>query len=167
MSDTLDRFCHWLQATALSQTIQNVDWIVPTMQTLHILAIAAILSSALMLALRLLGVLARDQSPAAVASRFLPVIWGTLIVLFLTGVILIIGEPARALENPVFILKMTLLIAALSVTGAYQSPIRKNPDFWERSILRRISVKFIAIFSVGLWVGIVCAGRWIAYVQVD
>jgi hypothetical protein len=167
MSDTLDRFCRWLQATDLSQTIQNVDWIVPAVQTLHILAIAAVLSSALMLALRLLGVAARDQASAAIATRYLPVIWGTLIVLLLTGAILIIGEPARALENPVFILKMTLLAAALSVIGAYQIPLRTNPDFWERSIVRSISVKLIAILSLGLWIGIVCAGRWIAYVQVD
>ncbi len=36
----------------MSQTIQSIDWIVPTVQTIHILAIAVVAASALMIDLR-------------------------------------------------------------------------------------------------------------------
>ena len=43
---SLDDFCVWLEQTPLSQTIQITGWIVPALQTIHILAIAAVALSA-------------------------------------------------------------------------------------------------------------------------
>src|SRR3989442_14803270 len=139
-------FCSWLEQTPLSQTIQSTGWIVPAVQTVHILSIAAVLSSVLMIDLRLMGLLARDQPLARVSERFRPVIWWTLPVLLATGSVMIIGEPARSLANPVFQLKMLLLLAAIAVTAGLHKDSR-----------------IIAILSLSLWVGIVFAGRWIAY----
>jgi hypothetical protein len=162
---SLDSFCNWLAATSVSQTIQTIDWIIPAVQTIHILAVAAVVTSALMINLRLLGIRRHDQSVAGVARRFLPFIWWPLPLLLATGAILIIAEPARALENPVFLLKMGLLLAAAGVTLACQLPIRNNATFWELSPGRRRAAKLIAAASIPLWIAIVCAGRWIAYVQ--
>jgi hypothetical protein len=164
-SQVLDSFCNWLAATPVSQTIQTIDWIVPAVQTIHILGVAAVVTSALMINLRLLGVRRYDQSVAGVARRFLPFIWWPLPVLAATGAILIVAEPARALENPVFLLKMGLLITAAGATLACQLPIRSNPTFWELSPGRRRAGQLIAVTSIPLWIAIVCAGRWIAYVQ--
>jgi hypothetical protein len=164
-SQSLDSFCNWLAATTVSQTIQTIDWIIPAVQTVHILAVAAVVSSALMINLRLLGIRRDDQSVAGVARRFLPFIWWPLPLLLLTGAILIVAEPARALENPVFLLKMGLLLAAAGVTLACQLPIRSNAAFWELSAGRRRAAQLIALASIPLWIAIVCAGRWIAYVQ--
>lgn len=162
---SLDAFCTWLAATPVSQTIQTVEWIIPAVQTVHILAVAAVVTSALMINLRLLGVRGRDQSVAGVAQRFLPFIWWPLPLLLATGAILIAAEPARALENPVFVLKMVLLLAAAGITLACQLPMRGEQAFWELSPGRKRVAKLIACASIPLWVAIICAGRWIAYVQ--
>jgi hypothetical protein len=37
-------FCDSIDATALSQAIQATKWVVPAVQTVHILAIAALMS---------------------------------------------------------------------------------------------------------------------------
>ena len=145
-TQALDRFCSWLEQTPLSQAIQAAGWVVPTVQTIHILAIAAVMSSVLMLDLRLLGMVGRDQPLERVSARFRPVIWWALPVLLATGIVMIIGEPARSLANPVFQLKMLLLLAAIAVTAGLHKDSR-----------------IIAILSLSLWVGIVFAGRWIAY----
>jgi len=162
---SLDDFCNWLGATSSSQTIQTVGWIIPAVQTVHILAVAAVVSSALMLDLRLLGLRGIDQPLATVARRFLPFIWWPLPVLLVSGALLITAEPARSLENPMFILKMGLLLAAASVTLACQLPLRRNPGFWDLSAARKWTARLIAVASMPLWVGIIFAGRWIAYVQ--
>src|SRR3954468_18730210 len=99
-------FCSWLEQTPFSQTIQSTGWIVPAVQTVHILAIAAVMSSVLMLDLRLLGLAGGDQPIARVRQRFRPVIWWVLPLLLATGALMIVGEPARSLANPVFQLKM-------------------------------------------------------------
>ena len=75
--------CVWIDQTALSQIIQSTSWIVPTVQSVHILAIAAVVASALMINLRLLGVFAADQPLKDVLARFLPFVWWPLLVLLL------------------------------------------------------------------------------------
>ncbi len=72
---TLNDFCVWLDGTALSQVIQSQAWIVPTVQSIHILAFALVVASALMINLRLTGIFARDQSLDRISARFLPFIW--------------------------------------------------------------------------------------------
>jgi uncharacterized membrane protein SirB2 len=158
---SLDRFCLWLEQTDFSQTIQSTPWIVPAVQTVHILAIATVLASVLMINLRLLGLVGPDQPMERQSRRFLPVIWWTLPVLLVTGIIMIIGEPARSLKNPVFQLKMALLVAAIAVTALHQLRLtrgRLKPVPHQRGV-----ALLIAIPSFALWTAIVFAGRWIAY----
>ena len=62
----------WLAATPLSHTIQNAGWVIPTLQTIHILSVAVLFSSAVLVDLRLWRALQRDVPLADVARRFLP-----------------------------------------------------------------------------------------------
>ncbi|MGZ5159268.1 MAG: DUF6644 family protein [Burkholderiales bacterium] len=159
----LDQLCAWLEHTPMSQTIQTVNWIVPAVQTIHILAIAAVMASVLMINLRLVGLVGRDQQLNAFSGRFLPVIWWALPVLLVTGIIMIVGEPVRSLENPVFQLKMALVLSAIAITLGYQAPLKKNPVFWHVSGAHRVAAVVLALLSFIVWVSIVLAGRWIAY----
>ncbi|MDB4974206.1 MAG: hypothetical protein JWN48_2547 [Myxococcaceae bacterium] len=165
MLPALGAFCDWLQASSLSQSIQAASWLVPAVQTVHILAIALLIGAALALSLYMLGVSAKREPAAAVAARYLPVIWGAIPVLLLSGAVLIIAEPARSLKNPIFACKMLLLLVASGVTLTYQIPLRRDPDFWRTSTARVTLAKTLALLSLGLWVGVIFAGRFIAYVE--
>ncbi len=88
--------------------------------------------------------------------------WITLIVLLCSGTILIIGEPGRELLSQVFWIKMFLLIAALILTATFQQVLQRNKSFWDRNRLAAITLGSV---SLVIWVGIVAAGRWIAYVE--
>jgi hypothetical protein len=160
MKPLLNSLCVWIEQTALSQWIQTAAWVVPSVQTVHILAIASLMGAVLMINLRLLNMVGRDQPMSGVAARFVPVIWYALPVLLVTGLLMIVGEPARALKNSVFQLKMLLVLGAIAVTLAYQLPLRRDTAFWNR---RRGGTVLIAAASIALWVGIIFAGRWIAY----
>jgi hypothetical protein len=163
----LHAFSEWLGTTPLSLLIQNVSWVIPTMQSVHILAIAIVFTSATMVDLRMLGVIGRDRPTAAYATRYLPWIWPTLVVLLLTGSVLIIGEPARSLQNPAFQLKMLLLILAMVSTFLLQRPMGRDPAYWELSGGRKATAALLALITLLLWVGIIFCGRWIAYIVVD
>jgi hypothetical protein len=97
---SLRDFCAWLADTPVSHTFQEVLWIVPAAQSIHILTIAIAMSALLMIHLRSIGVLARAQSRLEVADRFLPALWIALPVLLATGAVLIVAEPARSLRAP-------------------------------------------------------------------
>ena len=160
---SLTQFCLWLEQTALSQAIQGTAWIVPAVQTVHIVAIATVIGAVLMLNLRLLGLVGRDQPVGRFSARFLPVIWWALPVLLVTGAVMIIADPARSLKNPFFQLKMGLLLAAMIVTAFYQFRLARGADLLKTKAQGRGAAIAIAIPSLALWTAIVFAGRWIAY----
>ena len=161
----LDRFCEWLKVTPFSVALQSAAWAVPLVQTIHILAIGAVIGSGLMIALRTLGWVAPDQTLASANLRFLRVIWWSLPVLLLSGLLMISAEPARSLENPAFLLKMALLVVSIGVNLGYQAPLKQDPGFWELSQRRRRLGQLLAFVSLALWVGVIFSGRWIAYVE--
>ena len=159
-------FAKWLGATALSHTIQTAGWAIPALQTIHILAIAVLFFSAVIVDLRLWRALQRDVPLKDVAGRFLPVIWPVLLILLITGSLLIIGEPRRSLLNTTFYLKMTMLAFAVALTVALQWSLSSAPEFWQKDRGRRIAARFTATLSILVWCCIIFAGRWIAYTQV-
>src|SRR6476469_1198486 len=148
---SIDALCWWLEHTALSQTIQSINWIVPAIQTIHILAITVVAASALMIDLRLIGVFSADRPLREVAARFLPLIWWPLLVLLATGAIMIIGEPARSLKNPAFQLKMALLVTVLVVTALYQFLLRRDPGLGSPASPRRGTATALATLYMLLW----------------
>jgi len=161
----LSEFSRWLATTSLSHTIQTAGWIIPALQVIHILCVAVVFSSAILVDLRIWRLLQRDVPMPEVARRFLPAIWPVLLVLLITGSLLIVGEPRRSLLNSTFYLKMALLALAIMLTVGLQRSISSSPNFWDKDRRRRMAGRFAATVSILVWCGILFAGRWIAYTQ--
>src|SRR6266849_3838692 len=161
----LSELYKWLAATPLSHTIQTTSWIIPTIQIIHILGVAVLFSSAVLVDLRIWRLLERDIPLAQVARRFLPSIWPVLLILLVTGSLLIVGEPRRSLLNSTFYLKMALLAVAILLTAGLQRSLSSSPNFWDRDRWRRMAGRFAATVSILVWCSILFAGRWIAYTQ--
>jgi hypothetical protein len=160
----LASLCAWLEKTPLSAAIQNIGWVIPISQTVHILALAVVLSSIVFLDVRLLGLGSRRVAVPALAKHFLPPVWIAVALMAFTGVILIIGEPRRDLLNPVFQIKMLLLACALGVTFFVQSRIAADPRAWgEGTAAPAWPVRIAAAASLVIWLGIAVCGRFIAY----
>lgn len=158
----MGHFIAWLAASPASAAIQNAAWIVPAVQCLHILAVSVVVSSAVLLNLRLLGVLGAGEAMDIFTRRYLPWAGGALLVLLLSGTILIVAEPNRDLGNPVFWTKMTLLMAAIVLTAVLEKPILHDAAFWQGSPRRPVA-RILAMLALACWIGIVFCGRWIAY----
>jgi hypothetical protein len=152
----------WLANTALSHALQTIEWLIPAIQTTHILAVAVVMSCVLLLSLGVFGLHGREQPLTRTVARFAPGIGFALPVLLVTGVLMIAAEPDRALPNPAFQLKMALLLAAAALTWAYVRGLRPTsapgPGPWPTT-----AVRVAAAAALGLWVAVLVAGRWIAY----
>jgi hypothetical protein len=158
----------WLAGSYLngvfSDTTHTATWlIIPVSQSVHILAVAVVMMSVAMINFRLLGLAGTRQSAARLIEQTTPWIWPALVLLLLTGAIQTIAEPRRELLSTVFWLKMSMLLIAVGITVVYRSAMRTNPAYWHRSRGRRNAVRLLAVISLLLWVGIVAAGRLIAY----
>lgn len=159
----LSDFAAWLGGTPLSQLVGATLWVVPVAQSLHILAICAVMASAWIVAFRIIGIAGHDHTLSAVSGRLGPWTWRALVVLLATGVVLIVGEPARELTNRVFFAKMGLLVAAAVVSGSLQHAVTRHAAAWDRDPGPPPAARIAAALSLILWLAIVVAGRWIAY----
>ena len=165
MEAEVAKFCDWLSLTPISLLFQTVEWIIPAVQSVHILAISIVMSSVIMVDLRLMGLMGHSQSISAMTRRFIPWVWWSLVVLLISGIVLITAEPRRDLLNPVFQAKIVLIICAIVVTAVFQEVVRRNMEFWDLSPSRRAGALATAIVSLLIWSAIVGCGRWIAYVE--
>lgn len=159
---SIESFGNWLYETPLSTSIREINWIIPSVQSVHLLSIAIVVGSALVSDLRLAGVLATDESPATVVRRYLPWMWIALVVLLLTGIVMLIAEPGRTLGNTVFWAKMALVVFAFALTLFFRKPLL-DPAFALEHASWRGAVKPAAWISLIVWVAVVFCGRWIAY----
>ena len=159
---SLQSFATWLYATPLATTIRDEPWIIPSVQSVHILAIAVVVGSALVSDLRLAGVLATDTLPNVVVRRYLRWMWVGLAVLLATGSLMAIGEPDRVLTNFTFWLKMGLVVVACLLTWYFRRPLL-HPEFQLDSARWRPLVKPAAWLSLAIWICVIFCGRWIAY----
>jgi uncharacterized protein DUF6644 len=158
----MQALAQWLAGTPASQGIQRELWLIPLLQSVHILAIAMVLSSVAMIDLRILGV-GRSQTMVQTARRFVPWLWTGLVLLAATGLALIVGEPKRSLPNFAFQLKMILVALAIASTFLFQLSLRRNTTFWDDKRPGRTITIILAVTSFALWCAIAVAGRWIAY----
>ncbi|RYZ68449.1 MAG: hypothetical protein EOP08_00555 [Proteobacteria bacterium] len=157
----MDAFAAWLHATPFSQTIQSVHWIIPFLQSVHIVMIGVVFVSSLVIALRVLGKMRADETFGDVWSRFAPWLWAAFFTMLATGLLLIVGEPAREFDSTSFWLKMGLVILAVSLTVALRAMMRAAPH--DAASPLEGPARPTAITLVVLWVFIVFLGRAIAY----
>ncbi len=174
MGDLLYSFTEWLRSTQLTELalwisdssltmlIVNNFWVLPVIQCIHIIAIAGTFASLLMINARMFGI-AGSSSMAETANRYMRVLWWSSLVLLLSGLAMIIAAPIRELINPIFWIKMGLVVVAVAVTLWFHKGVLRHVASG-RDIVA--TDKTTAAFLVVLWMVIMLCGRWIAYAPV-
>jgi hypothetical protein len=142
----------------ISLQIQDHVWVVPAFQSIHILAIAALVFASFSANLAVL------RSPNG--ARTMPWLagsyrwtWTALAILLISGAILITGEPTRSLMNLFFRIKVVLVILAAAATLILQRALT-GPD---RGRLSHGALVALAGLSIAAWIAILFCGRFIAY----
>jgi cytochrome bd-type quinol oxidase subunit 2 len=150
----------WLTGLPLGIAMRRLPWLFPLLQTLHVLAIGMMLSSQIMILLRLWRV-SKTQGIAARGHRYLPWIWWSLVVLVVTGVALVIGNP-RSSRDPALAAKLLLMVPATLVTLVLALMMRDGDRLDERAN-GRMTMSVAATATLVLWLGVTFLGRgrWI------
>src|SRR6185295_6529572 len=160
----MNQFAELLSRTYLSILIQNHNsWVIPTIQSIHIVGIGVVLGSVFMVDLRILGWASMDQTLRQTTNRFGPWLTGALCALLATGALMVVGEPVRELVTVSFWLKMFLIAVGTLVAAFFQISLRKHEADWEDGVRSRSSIKLLAILTFLIWVAIIVLGRLIAY----
>ena len=131
-------FALWLATTSPSVFIQEHNaWTIPAIQSVHIVGIALVMGSVLMIDLRILGWAWADQTLRQTTRRFGPWLTGSLWLLLATGLLMVIGEPVRELVTFSFWLKMALVAIGALVAVLFQRALRRHEQQWEDTLVHR------------------------------
>jgi len=145
----------WVSGSPAFTVVAGVSWIIPALQSVHILAVAVVMGSAAMVDLRVLGVVERHRPVGESLERYLPPLFWAVLVLAITGVILIVGEPTRAPFRVIFWAKLGLVAAGVTLTGLLARRLRgADPG---------AAAKALAVATLLTWAAVIFAGRWIGY----
>ena len=156
----IDPFLIWLESTALSQWIVGSEsmFAFPGILALHAIGMGFAVGICLALDLRVLGVAPGVR--IAEMRRFVPVVWAAFWLNAVSGVLLLIGYPTKALTNPVFYLKLLLIGVGLWL---FRRIGRRVFDDAGDERAQSPLMQRLAIFSLVCWVGAITAGRFLAY----
>jgi hypothetical protein len=151
-------FARELGTSPLSVGIQSALWLTPLLQGIHIIMVGIVFVSVLVLVLRIHGRIRADEPFEQTWARFAPWMWWALVVMAVTGLLLIIGEPLRQATALSFWLKMGLVaIAIASVLGLRRATVNVAGNGIPRGTRLAATVVLLA------WVLIIFLGRAIAY----
>ncbi len=115
-----------------------------------------------MIVLRILGWAGTDQTLRQNTDRFGPWLVGGLCLQLVTGIVMIIAEPARELVNFSFWTKMIFVALGTILSGVFLVKVPKHEQQWETLINRR-SIRSLAILTFLIFLFIIVLGRLIAY----
>ena len=146
-----------LEVTGFSIWIRETGWVFFGSLILHSLALGLVVGICLVLNLKILGPAARI--PDKHLADFLPVVWLGLILVVLSGGLLLIAYPAKALTNPVFLLKGTSVLLALLITLKLTTRRILQPSTIPSGRIART----LAGVALVLWFTSIAAGRFLAY----
>jgi hypothetical protein len=157
---SIDPFLVWLESSALSQWVVGSESMLafPGILALHAIGMAFAAGLAAVLDLRILGV--ARAIPLEAFRRFLPVLWAGFWLNAVSGVLLMVGYPTKALTNPVFYLKLLLIATAMVLLVRMVRLIERQPAA-SADVARRL--RRFAILSLVCWSGAITAGRLLAY----
>ena len=157
-------FALWLATTSPSVFIQEHNaWAIPAIQSVHIVGIALVMGSVLMIDLRILGWTWTDQTLGQTTRRFGPWLTAALWLLLATGLLMVVGEPVRELVTFSFWMKMTLVAIGAVVAIVFQRAVRRHERQWDDTLVHRASIKGLAVGTLLIWMAIIVLGRLIAY----
>ena len=157
----MKNFALWLAATPPSVFIQvHNAWTIPVIQSIHIVGIALVMGSVLMIDLRILGWAETDQSVGQTARRFGPWLTGALWLMLASGLLMVIGQPTRELMAFSFRLKMALVATGAIVAVLLLRALKKQGSGVGD---QGSGMRALAIVTFVAWVCVILLGRFIAY----
>ncbi len=144
-----------IEASALGQTIRESTWLFPAIESTHLLALALLGGSILIMSLSILGW--GLKTPVAElyksAHRYLN---AAVIALLITGVLLGVSEPVKLYGRQAFWVKMISLGVALLVTYfAFNPLVRRGAAGF--------SLRCVTVMTIAAWLVVAMAGRWIGF----
>jgi hypothetical protein len=160
--DVVHAFCVWCYNTPLATAIRDSTWLFPAIEACHLLGLALLGGTVLIVDLRLLGLGLRDQRIADIAAGVRGWMTAGLIVMLISGALLFASEAMKCYDSGPFRLKMLALALAVLFTLTIRRTHIARTTRTNRAATNR-GDWIVAAISLSLWSTVGLMGRAIGF----
>ena len=154
-------FFLWIETSAFSVWIRESLSIFafPSILTAHTIGMGLVAGMNTLVDLRILGIV--PKVPLIEMKRYFPVMWFGFWLNAVSGVVLLIGYPTKALTNPLFYVKLAFIAIAVVMLRSIQRQV--FPKTLTEVHLPTLSERRLAAASIFCWAMAIGSGRFLAY----
>jgi|ERR1039458_5932056 hypothetical protein len=138
-------------------------WLFPNVETLHVISLAVVFGSILMVDLRLIGLTSRDSAVSKLSSEVLPYTWIAYGCAAITGTMMFISKAHVYFYNREFELKfLCMFLAGINMAVFHFGPYRRVLQ-WDQTLPPPLAARTAGALSIALWIGVIFFGRWTGF----
>jgi uncharacterized protein DUF6644 len=155
--------CQWLEKTPWSVALHESIWVYPLVESVHVLTLCLFLGTAVLLDLRLLGLIMRRVPMSEAAGQLFRWMAAGFALMAISGALLFYAIPVRTYLNIFFRIKVAMLILAGVNAWVFHRTVYRRVAEWDLDPVTPRGARMAGGLSLVLWAAIVVAGRMIAY----
>jgi hypothetical protein len=137
----------------------------PIVEALHVLLIAVVFGTIMIVDLRLLGFPNVSRSFARTSDELLKYTWIAFGGAVITGVMLFTANAFSYYVNTAFRIKLVLILLAGINMVVFQLVTAKTAASWDKGVPTPTAARVAGFVSLVLWVAVVFFGRWIGFTK--
>jgi hypothetical protein len=140
--------------TPVGLFMRDSTWAFATVETVHLIGLAALGGAAILLGTAASGVAMRRQPLAETAAGLLPIFVSALAAMVVSGVLLFASKPLRYYLSDPFRLKLVFLAAGVALYLVLDRRLRRCGGLSP-------AIRAGGVLLLALWLGVGLAGRFI------
>lgn len=152
-----------LETTSFALAVAESQWLFPSLETIHVLALAIVVGSIAMVDLRLLGFSSPKVAVTRLSQDTLPFTWAAFVVAVLSGLALFVSNATGYLDAWPMLIKLGLIALAGLNMLLFHRFVYSSVDAWDEGAVPT-AAKIAGGVSLVFWFAVVTLGRWIAFV---
>ena len=154
-----------MQNSALSEYLRTSLKAMPIVEAIHVMAIATVFGTIVLVDLRLLGYPNVQRSFGKLHHELVQWTWLAFGIALITGVLLLMVNAVTYHRNTAFWLKMIAMgLAGLNML-VFELVTAKSAPKWDKGVSPPLAARTAGALSIILWISVIVFGRWIGFTK--
>jgi nitrate/nitrite transporter NarK len=149
----------WLEASPIGVFVKDRGATFASIEAVHLMALAMLGGAVLVGDLRLLNVVLRDVPSKTITDGAHKWFKVALYILLITGFFMLAGVATKCYHNFYYWVKMSALLIGIVFAFAIKQPLLQR----DHAKIQPLTLKLIALASIGVWFIVAASGRWIGF----
>lgn len=154
-----------LEGSGLGEWMRSSVRAQPIVEAIHVMAVALVFGSIVIIDLRLLGYLDTRRPFTRVSGELLRWTWAGFGIAVVTGAMMFVPNAGTYLANTPFGLKMAALLGAGVNMAVFQFTTLRTVAAWDANTPVPLTGRVAGALSILLWASVIVFGRWIGFTK--